>query len=201
MLWRTDKQTKIEAVAAPRQLGRNDQTHRVQTPFPYSAGQETSHKKMPCDAFFDREATEIFLVEGDSAGGSAKAARQRTTQAILPLRGKILNVERSDDATIYKNQELSSLIVALGLGAKGNGSSSSGKGKGAAAKGRKGKAAVSGSSSTSSRDGSVDEGGYESEADGSASGSEGAVNPLKNLRWGGGGGQSDKVGRGGGWTI
>jgi hypothetical protein len=128
-----------------------------------------------------REATEIFLVEGDSAGGSAKAARQRTTQAILPLRGKILNVERSDDATIYKNAELSSLIVALGLGAKGNGSSS--KGKGAVARGKKGKAAATGSSS-SSLDGSMEEGGFDSETEGSGTGGDGTVNALKDLRWG-----------------
>jgi DNA gyrase subunit B len=54
-----------------------------------------------------------------SAGGSAKQARDRQFQAILPLRGKILNVERKDDAALYKNNEISNLIVALGLGLKG----------------------------------------------------------------------------------
>ena len=63
----------------------------------------------------DREVTELFLVEGDSAGGTAKQGRDRAFQAIMPLRGKILNVEKAMEHRIFENEEIKNIFTALGV--------------------------------------------------------------------------------------
>ena len=75
-------------------------------------------KLVDCSAT-SREGTELFIVEGDSAGGSAKMARDRKTQALLPLRGKILNVLGAASSKLGSNQEISDLSQALGCGMGG----------------------------------------------------------------------------------
>jgi topoisomerase-4 subunit B len=88
-----------------KEIGRKAVTQRLRLPGKLADCTRSSGK-----------GTEIFLVEGDSAGGSAKQARDRETQAILPLRGKILNVASATVDKIRANQEISDMLLALGCG-------------------------------------------------------------------------------------
>ena len=90
---------------ATQQVTRKGAVHRLNLP----------GKLADCSST-DPSESELFIVEGDSAGGSAKQGRDRRTQAILPLRGKVLNAEQASSSKVLNNKELTDIVSALGCG-------------------------------------------------------------------------------------
>ncbi len=103
--WVVDRASERLARRRQKEVARKAATRKLRLP----------GKLADCTAR-DRAGTELFIVEGDSAGGSAKQARNRETQAVLPLRGKILNVASASRDRIMNNQEISNIVQALGCG-------------------------------------------------------------------------------------
>lgn len=103
--WSIDQAEERLKRRREKEVGRQSATRKLRLP-----------GKLADCSIQSASGTEIFIVEGDSAGGSAKSARQRETQAILPLRGKILNVANASSAKLSQNQLLADLILALGVG-------------------------------------------------------------------------------------
>ena len=106
--------TRIVQAARARQASRSA-AQAVRRKTPVSHRLNLPGKLADCSST-DPAESELFLVEGDSAGGSAKQGRDRQTQAVLPLRGKVLNAEQAPDKKVMANQELSDIVKALGCG-------------------------------------------------------------------------------------
>ena len=102
--WTIDQAEERLKRKREKEVGRQSATRKLRLP-----------GKLADCTIREAQGTEIFIVEGDSAGGSAKSARHRETQAILPLRGKILNVANASSAKLAQNQLLSDLVQALGV--------------------------------------------------------------------------------------
>jgi len=106
--------TRIVQAARARQASRSA-AQAVRRKTPVSHRLNLPGKLADCSST-DPAESELFLVEGDSAGGSAKQGRDRQTQAVLPLRGKVLNAEQAPHKKVMANQELGDIVKALGCG-------------------------------------------------------------------------------------
>lgn len=119
--WLLDNGTAGEAIvarailAARAREARREATAQVLRKSPVSHRLNLPGKLADC-ASTDPSESELFIVEGDSAGGSAKQGRDRRTQAILPLRGKVLNTEQASTSKVLSNKELQDIVSALGCG-------------------------------------------------------------------------------------
>ncbi|HWV88675.1 MAG TPA: DNA topoisomerase IV subunit B, partial [Burkholderiales bacterium] len=108
-----DEGTKIVALAIEQAMARLSKGKKIERK--KSSGIATLPGKLVDCASGDVARNELFLVEGDSAGGSAKEARDKETQALLPLRGKVLNTMSKDSRTVLSNKELQAIATAIGV--------------------------------------------------------------------------------------
>ena len=108
-----DEGKKIVELAIEQALARLSKGKKVERK--KSSGIDTLPGKLVDCAYGDITRNELFLVEGDSAGGSAKEARDKDTQALLPLRGKVLNTMSKDSRTVLANKELQAIATAIGV--------------------------------------------------------------------------------------